>query len=424
MINLKGSIKNIILSGMINIFVAEIFNKIVVFISSIFVIRVLTTSEYGMLSIENNIFSISILFTGFGITSGVLQFCSEKRERTEKLSILSYGILIGLLSSIILSVLIYIYGCNYSSVIAARKYIKQAALLPLFYYLFIIGTIYLRSQREIKKYTALLIINTIIYAALSIVGAKLFGVSGVIYSRYLGYIVAALLGFIYLKDDIYEGFSYLKGLSYKVKKELWKYSIMCGVVGAINQMAYLIDVAMISEMIKDAKMVGIYKVSTLIPENLNFIPNSVMIVIIPYYAYHLSDKKWISSTTKRLIKIMATINSSIVILLFILSPLIIKMIWGEKYELSVFAFRILLISYFFLGTFRLISTQILASQRYAHINLWISVASLIFNIIGNYILIKKLGINGAAISTLLVVVMTSLLQMPAIKNIIKNGERK
>lgn len=407
-------------SGIPNIFFAESINKIASFLSGIILVRILTKYDYGLYTIENSIFSIAILFAGFGIGSGLLQFCSEKRDENEKKRIAIYCCSFGSLLTLIVCLLMLIYGIYTPfSVRESGRYIIFAFLLPLFYFLFNIVSLFFRAQKRTKPYTYMINSNTISFALLSLVGAFYFGVFGVIIARYLSYFFSFLVGVINLKEDFkYDNYKNVV-LDNGLIKDLWRFSITCGVVSAINQLAYFIDVIMISGLIKDPVSVATYKIATVIPENLNFIPNCILIVLIPYYAGHIGEKEWIQTTTKKLLLSLISLNGLICIILYFLAPFVISVLWGNSYSEALTPFRVLCINFFFLGTFRLVGTQILASQRMANVNMWISLATIIFNVIANYFLIKKMGINGAAYATLLVVVFATILQIPSLYRLLK-----
>ena len=68
-----------------------------------------------------------------------------------------------------------------------------------------------------------------------------------------------------------------------------------------------------------------------------------------------------------------------------------------------------MISYFFSGSFRIVSGNLLVTQRKVEFNLLVAILSGIINIVGNIILIPVYGSMGAAIVTLSVVIVSSLI---------------
>ena len=412
-------LREYIQNGFLYSFGASVVNKIVSFVSGVIIVRILTQSDYGLLGISTNIFSIAVLFAGFGISSGLLQFCAEKREENEKRGIYKYTNSIGIITCLFLAIVMYYYAeFNINHVEESAIYIKFSSLLPLFYFLYNNETLYLRAYKRIKEYTRVLNAKTILYALFSVLFGLYYGIAGVIAGRYLAYILSFFIGYHYIKINPIS-FKYRQLVAKQLKREIWSFSIMSGVASAINQLVYLIDINMITTMLQDSSLVAIYKVATLIPESLNIIPSSLFVVVIPYFALHLGDKEWVSSNTKKIIGLLGLVNFVIVSILLIFAPLIITVLWKEEYLDAVTPFRILSINYFFLGTFRLTSTQILASQRNAKANMLISIATLFSNIIFDFVFIQIWGINGAALATLAVVLVSCILQIPEMYKVLK-----
>ena len=63
--------------GLFDIFGANVINKILAFLSSIFIVRILTKDEFGTYAYLQNILSFFLLLNGAGVTSGYLQYGSK-----------------------------------------------------------------------------------------------------------------------------------------------------------------------------------------------------------------------------------------------------------------------------------------------------------------------------------------------------------
>ena len=90
-----------------HVFGSSVINKIIAFMSSIVLVRILTKQEYGVFTYSWNIYSIVLLLNGMGIDSGVLQLSSEKSGDTifaDRTS--NYGTRFGLRFNIILMILL------------------------------------------------------------------------------------------------------------------------------------------------------------------------------------------------------------------------------------------------------------------------------------------------------------------------------
>ena len=61
------------------------------------------------------------------------------------------------------------------------------------------------------------------------------------------------------------------------------------VINALSQLLYLLDLFVIGIVDPQETIIASYKVATVIPTALIFIPNSLVIYIYPYFAEHKDD---------------------------------------------------------------------------------------------------------------------------------------
>ena len=102
-------------------------------------------------------------------------------------------------------------------------------------------------------------------------------------------------------------------------------------------------------------------------------------------------------------------NICISLVLIVFAPYIVKLLFGTQYLDAVPVFRILSFSYFFSGTFRVIGGNLLVTQRKLRFNTAVAVISGIINIVADLLFIKWWGAVGAALATISVVVVTSVM---------------
>ena len=105
------------------------------------------------------------------------------------------------------------------------------------------------------------------------------------------------------------------------------------------------------------------------------------------------------------------LNLIITAVLFVFAPWIITILFGPEYLDAITSFRILTVSYFFSGTFRVIAGNILVTQKELKFNMFVAIFSGLVNIVVDFYFIKLWGANGASIATLLVVILTSILNV-------------
>lgn len=409
--DIKNKIKDLSKKGLFHIFGTSVINKILAFATNIFVVNLLSKSDYGLLGYSNNILNIFLLFSGLGLTNGILQFCSENRSDKEKKGLYNFGFKFGVLVNCVIGILILLFGLFAPIRIEnSRKYLMVLSFMPIIQYLYEYISIVLRTKRMNKQFALVQNFNVFTYFILSMLGAYKFGILGVIIGRYVSFIATCIVEICILKDIRVEIFNKVK-ICRDIKNEILKYSFICSASNSISQLLYLLDVFFIGLIIANENSIASYQVATLIPNALLFIPMNLMMFIYPYIAEKREDRNWLKEKYFMLIKYLFIINTLIGIVLFVFAPIIITVIWGQDYLDSIIPFRILSVSYVISATLRIPAGNILSMLRKVKVNLWISIISGISNIILDIVLIKLWGAVGAAIATILVVIISSIISV-------------
>ncbi len=410
--DIKSSVGNIskklFSTGFFHIFGGNVLNKIIFFLSSIVLVRILTKSEYGTFTYAWNIYSIIFIFSGMGVDSGMLQLSSEhggEPEYTKKIS--NFGTRFGIKFNLILSLVLLITGLFIPLKIKdGGQLLCALCLLPLFQFIFNMMSGYLRAQKRNREFAVLSVFNTVLLFVVSAGGAYLLREMGLVIGYYFSTIAACLVGFFVFRIHLISKDNAEIG---KDKNDLLKIGFISMVNNALAQLLYLLDVFILGIVDSEEKVLASYKVATMIPTALTFIPLSLMIYVYPYFAEHKDDGKWCIKNYKLIVLAMGAFNLFLSAMLFAFAPFIIKLLFGAQYLDAVTVFRILAVNYFISGTFRIISGNLLVTQRKLKFNLIESIVSGIVNVIADFFLIQLWGSVGAAIATVLVVVVSSVM---------------
>ncbi|GAB6168156.1 oligosaccharide flippase family protein [Clostridium carnis] len=412
-------IKSLLKKGLIQIFSANVINKIVQFVTMVALTRIISKTEYGAFSYAQNIMSFVLLFEGAGVTTGILQYCSITKDEKEKIGVFKYGIGIGVLVNILLSIGVFVYALFAKLPIEqSRNSLMLLSCVPIFSVVFNAIQVYLRSTFRNTEFSILTSFNTIVYFIFTVSLSLTMEVNGLIAGMYIAYILTIILGTWFIRKDIFAS----KKISIKSdfnKINFLKYSIVTVLTNAMSQILYLLDTQLIGIFTKDEAILASYKVATTIPFNLIFIPTSIMVFAYPYFAQNRKDKKWVSNRVNQLTKVLLLINvvigiGGIVFAKFILS------IFGKQYLDAIHCFNVLMVGYIIAGTFRIPYGNILASLGLVRANFINAVFSGIANIILDVVLIIKYGSIGAAYATLIVFIISSAIHYMFIRKAIRD----
>lgn len=396
-------------TGFFHIFSSNILNKIMVFAGGIFLVRILNKQDFGLYSYSQNLLEIFLLINGFGITEGLLQYGSKTRKRIKKEKYVKYSLKIGLLSNIfifLLLILFLIFGKL--KIYEAKKILLMMSLLPIFNTFFSIIQIKLRIELKNREMAKISNVNTFLNILGMLIGAYFYGLYGLIIGKYAGIILSIFYSFRYIKYTFIR-WKKIEVLSQEKKKDIQKFSFIALINNSISQILYIMDIFLIGYLIADKLILASYKIATLIPVALNFIPISVMIYIYPYFAQNSNDIKWVRESYINLLKYSFVINVIISLILVIFSKSIIRFVFGENYLDAQLPFIILSVGYFFSATLRIPSGNIINAIGKIKFNFYNTLISGIVNIILDIYLIKKIGSVGASYATLLVFIISGII---------------
>lgn len=414
-------IKSLLKKGLLQIFSANIINKVVQFITVAALARIISSTEMGEFSYAQNIISFVLLLEGAGVTTGILQYCSISKDENEKKAIFRYGISIGIAVNAILSigVLVYaIFGSLPDHYEGSRVPLMLLSCVPIFSVVFNAIQSYLRSTLRNTQFSILTTFNTIVYFVATVVLSMLMGVNGLILGMYLAYFSTVILGAWFIRKDILKPVNIVDSDFDKLK--FLRYSIITVLTNAMSQILYLLDVQLIGVFTAgDPSVLASYKFATTIPFNLMFIPTSIMVFAYPYFAQNRKNKEWLSQKIKQLTKSLLLVNVIIGVLGIVFSKFIITVVFGKQYIDAVACFNVLMIGYVVAGTFRIPYGNIISSLGLVKYNLINAAFSGIANVILDVIFIKKYGSIGAAYATLIVFIISSVIHYIFIKKAIK-----
>lgn len=403
-------IKKLKNTGFFSIFISNILAKVVVFLGNIIVVRILSQNEYGVYSYAINAYSILFILNDFGASNAALQNITEEKDNKKRQqSILKYSIKMGIIGSIISGILILLSPLFYPYEIIEAKYLTPIlCLLPILSTVKGLFTILLRANFENTKYAILNLSETISSYIFLIPLCLFWGVEGAIVSRYFYTVITIILG-IFLTRKLRIKTSKDNKLDQKERKSFTQYALVTQLSNTIGSLLIYIDTFMIGFLIATPESVAIYKVASTIPTALSFLPTCVMVYIIPYFVLHNKNRKWLKDKYHKLIKYGAIAYGIFTLIIILGARFIIHTLYTDEYADAVLPFIILMIGFFFSATFKIPMNNILAAMRKMKFKIIINLSSGILNIILNVSFINCFGIMGAAITTTLINIFSSIM---------------
>lgn len=394
-------------TGFFHIFGSNVINKILSFASGILLARILTKSEYGIYSYANTLMGFFLLVSGFGMVSGLLQVGSEQKLEEKRLGLYKFACRFGFLFNLLLAAVILLVALVIPLPIAGSgKILALMCLYPLFTLLRDLKTSYLRAEMRNQEFSFANTFSSVSIVVLSCSMALLFRAEGLVLGQNLACILTIL--FISKKCGIRTSLAN-SNLDARDRRDLLGICAICVLNNGLSELMYLLDVFILGLTVPDETVIASYKVATTIPTALVFIPQSIIIYVYPYFARNRENRDWLFANYRRLVLSMGVLNLLVGGGLFLVAPWFVTLVFGERYLDAVLPFQILCASYIFSGTFRIVSGNLLVTQRKLKFNLFVAVLSSATNTVLNVFLIRAWGSVGAALATLITVLLTSIL---------------
>ena len=394
-------------TGFFHVFISTFLNKGITFLAGIVLVRLLSKEAYGTFSYAYNIYSFFMLATGMGMGSAILQVCSEEINVEKKDQLYQYGCTFGIIFDVFLACIMLIVALMIPLPISgANLLLATMALLPLVQLVPSLQMTFLRTELRNKEYAKSTNLQTVFIAGLTMLLCVFFKE----YGRILALYIASIITMFFIRYIYGVNVSVRKpNLEKKYQNDMIRIAVISMLNTGLSELMYLIDIYVLGFTLADEQAIAIYKVSTIIPTALSFIPLAVVTYAYPYFAKNRENKKWMKKISICSYVSLGLLNLIIGILLVFLAPYILTVVYGKEYLDAVNCFRILGLNYTISGTFRVFSGNILVSQRKLMFNFVVALMSSIINIVLNILFISLWGIEGAAIATLITSTITGIL---------------
>ncbi|MDD5954072.1 MAG: oligosaccharide flippase family protein, partial [Firmicutes bacterium] len=248
--------------GLFHIFGSRVIAKVGGLISSMVVVRALEKVEYGYYVSANNLYAYPAIFVGMGMTSVVMQFCSENVSDQRKESIYRHAFFTGNAANILVALTVvglavwkYLTG---SPQIA--MYLLMLSVFPFFEY----GESYhqsvLRVKLKNKVFSYSNVANSVVLLLGNIFLTKLFHVPGLIYSRYLAMTVCILFCAAALQKERFYGTVIRKEerLAPDDRRQLNNFAFICAITNFASIVLTLLDITCLDLVLGDPTVLADY----------------------------------------------------------------------------------------------------------------------------------------------------------------------
>lgn len=406
--------------GFFHIIAGSTLAKIAGFVSVFFLPRFLSKADYGLLTYVDNIRNYVMLFNGLGITQATLRYCAQEGSDEEKKGYFITTLKVGIAADVALIVLTTAaYLVVPFPFEGARFQLVLSSCLPVLYFLFTDIQLLLRATFQNQRYSVYNFTYSFLLMIFQIVFAVLWGVTGVMISKYISMALCVVMGFLLIRDLPLMKVKALMPDRAQVKQMI-RFGIVMLTASATSQVMSYNETFIVGQLLKDEELLAEYRVAANILSISLFLLEALLVFILPYFIQHIRDKKWIWENYKKLFAINGVVMTVFHLGLFIFAKLYLYIFAGPEYMGAAPLVRMFLIASWIQAVFRGISGNILAVTGEEKFNLKINIVFVVVHAVIDVAAVKMLGIYGAAIALIVVYLLSGLIMNLHLRNICKS----
>ncbi len=412
-------------TGFFSVFFSSVLSKVLTFLGGIVLVRIMSKGDYGLYTYVLNSYGMLFILSDCGCCQAMIQYRSEffhdkERENDYFTKAYKYGMILSSISVVLLLLSPYFYPFNQQG---AARLTQSLCLMPYFTTTNSFISSNLRVKMQNKKYAAVNVIQTAIHYGLIVPMSFFWSVKGAVLANY-GIGIGTLIFSLFISRK-YIAFNWKSNvLTKKEKKDFLLFAAASQFNSSIGSMFHLVDIFLISFFTINTEVISSYKVASTVPQALMFVPNSILLYIVPIFARHVSDKKWVKNNFRKLLFSNAALNAILTAVCCLSASVLIPVIYGKQYSDASACAMILLMAFFFSGSFQIPAANVIYTQHKVGINVAITIATNIVNCFMDVILIRCYGSVGAALATLIVSILSGLLAVGYVIYWIKNNKRE
>lgn len=407
--------------GFFHVLSGGVLSKLVAFLSSVIVVRIVDKTAYAKLAYADNIYNYIVLLAGLGMSSAVLKYCVQKEESKNR-AYYRFSFVWGTLFQILLLVFVLLYALQGSFPFDGTKQML-VVLLPygLLYYWVQLFQSFLRTRFENKKYAVSSFVQVLLTLLFTIPAVQFFDIYGVPLSRSLAMGISILMYLPviirYRKEQ--------KEIAEINKEEIKAFLTMALSLLISNVFSMIMpynEAFLVNNIIKDSVTTANYKVANLIPSQLPFVTSTIVIYFFPIIAQKAIDEEtW--TYIKRIGIGTFIVNFAIAILGCVMTPIIISLAYGDAYS-DINSLSIALwCAYMVNSGFRMLPLNLLPALGYVKFNVIVAAISSIVLFGLDYVLILNVGIYGVVLARIIINTTSAMVYWIYLRNKCVNLQR-
>ena len=321
-----------------HVFASLLISKICAFLASLLIIRILPSSEFGLLSIVLSVFALFTPFNGLGSTQSLLRFGALENDDHQRNKLSDYLFTQGFLYQLLISILFLAVGVFYSTQYASVFWMFVCfaiRLIGIYLLAHVQSNLRIKgNNKEFAKVGNWVNICTLLF---TIGGAYFFGLKG--------YVLAMTLSpFLVLLWKSSYRFSIENQFKASFKKSVWSYALHSSGTAFLSDALFSLDILFLG-YVSTTTEVANYKVALLLPANSTFLALSFMQSDFPLLAKNFQNKRFLQNYIFNYLRLFIPICVGIFGIGYFFREEIIQLFFGMKYHGVEIVFSVLLATF-------------------------------------------------------------------------------
>ena len=396
-------IKSLTEKGALHILIGNFATKFVSFFGSVFLSRLITKTDMGILSYIENLYGYAFVFVGIGMANSLLRFVVLADSPEKKYAYVQYARKRGLIADLIICAVMVIANVFYphkSSYEVARVLLPIMVLALPFQDMLNQAQLNERAMFANKRFAFFSVGSAAAVVIARIIGAVTGELTGVVIA------VLAINVILGLGLQIVSQKTYFRGvraerLTGEEKHEAAVYSVQYMITNGLWSFFMLMNIYLLGRLLDDPTVVADYKIAYAFPVNISIFSSAIGIFIAPYFVKNEQNKDWVRKNYFRTMGAGFAILGPVCIVMALLARFLISL-YGEQYMNVVPLMRVLIIGCFVDAALRYPVTNIMAAMGQVRYNMIVAGSGFILQLILNIILIPRMGAYAIAVNSIIV----------------------
>lgn len=398
------AIKKLCKQGVIYVMAGSFLTKITAFLGSIVVVRLMSKTDYGLLSSLENIYTYAYVLAGYGLNNAVLRFMVLEEKGLAKKGILTHALLSGTCFNV---ALIVIVGTVAVFLPLDEEVQPAAILLPVMLlalplqYFFEVSSCSLRALFQNKHYALLSLACVILVWTLRVGGTFLGGLDGAVLSWPCAYGIMAVIGLIVVfRIHLPKGAP--QKPRPKLKSAMRSYSLQYMITNGLWALFLQNDILLIGSITCSPEAVATYKVAYTIPTAMSIFSYAIGVFVVPYFIKNEKNTSWVWRSYLIMLLVVCVLLGMASVLMGLFAQPLLTGLFGAQYSSAESLMRVLILSAFINNAVRFTAANLLAAMGKVKVNLAVSAGGMVLQVVLDSILIGRYGVMGAAYTSVLV----------------------